>query len=83
MKEIWDFENGNLVDHAGRITFEGLATNWQSVDAAVCFNVIKHEMAYTKIFSKSLANAPKVVPVDRQKHPTMHGYKHDKMKDFF
>ena len=43
MKEIWEFDNVNLVDRQGRITPYGLSKYWQSVDSAIKFNVLKRE----------------------------------------
>ena len=43
LKEIWSYDNSNLVIN-NRITVEGLSTYWQAIDAAVRFNVQKHEV---------------------------------------
>ena len=48
MKEVWDYENLELVDEDGRITDIGLDTYWLSVDAAVKFNAKKREMDLAK-----------------------------------
>ena len=43
MKEKWDYENLELVDKKGIITDEGYYTYWESIDAAVKFNVAKRD----------------------------------------
>ena len=43
MKEVWDYDNLELVDQNGLITHSGLTTYWRSVDAAVCFNAKKRD----------------------------------------
>ena len=43
MKEIWDYENVNLVRRSGIMTEEGLDRYWSSIDAAVRFNAKKKE----------------------------------------
>ena len=42
MKEVWDFENPDLVCN-GRFTSLGFEIYWQSIDFAIRFNIMKHE----------------------------------------
>ena len=56
MKEIWNYNNRNLVDKpTGHISFEGLSTYWCSIDAAVKYNVRKHEQFTSKKGGSSAA----------------------------
>ena len=43
LKEIWNYRNDHLVDKYGNITSYGVAKYWSAIDAAIKFNVIKHE----------------------------------------
>ena len=80
LKEIWDFENMNLVEqHSGRISFEGLSTYWLSIDAAVKFNVNKHELFLAKKPVVKKQESHKVTSTHwRNKHDSR-----DKMPEFF
>ena len=52
MKEIWDYENPDLVDNFGQITDIGLTAYWRSVDAAVKFNAQKHDLFLARCLLK-------------------------------
>ena len=75
MKEIWNYDNRNLVDPpAGCIIFEGLSLYWSSVDAAVKFNIDKHEMFHQR-HGNTDANVSNNTSKKNQQM--------DKMHDFF
>ena len=69
MKEIWDFENPDLVCNV-RFTSQGFDVYWQSIDSAIRFNVMKHEQFLCRRGDK------KEKSVSTPPH-------HDKMHDFF
>ena len=43
MMELWNFKDQELVNDEGQFTSLGLTTYWASVDAAIAFNVRKHD----------------------------------------
>ena len=43
MKEHWNYEKDDLVNDKGRLTSVGKDTYWQSIDAALKYNVLKRE----------------------------------------
>ena len=48
MKELWAYNDHNLIDNKGRFTTHGLDVYWQSIDAAVKFNILKREKYLAK-----------------------------------
>ena len=69
MKEIWDFDNRNLVDpRTGVITFEGLSTYWKSVDAAIKFNITKHEQYGKRTWTVPAATTTATAPMEAQEN---------------
>ena len=45
MKEIWDYENQDLVNNGtDRLTMQGYGAYWASIDAALRYNIIRHEL---------------------------------------
>ena len=55
MKEHWVYDNPNLVIN-NKITVDGLACYWKSVDAAVKFNCQKHQLFLAKALLFSTAD---------------------------
>ena len=47
-KEVWSYEDLDLVDKYGNITWLGLTRYWQSVDKAVAFNAKKRDIFLAK-----------------------------------
>ena len=43
IKEVWAYNGAHVVERSGRITSYGVAKYWQAIDAAIKFNIIKHE----------------------------------------
>ena len=58
MKEIWNYENSNLVDVHGRMLPDGYAKYWQSIDAAVRFNAHKHDQYRARVFCQKNFQKP-------------------------
>ena len=75
MKEIWNYKDMNLVDWpSGRISFAGLSAYWLSVDAAVRYNINKHE----QFLKKQGQHGTGARRAEESEEPVK-----DKMKDFF
>ena len=70
MKEIWHYDDTDLVDVHGNFTSSGLSAYWRSVDAAVRFNANKRELFLARKLIRD--STPKVKESPK-----------DKMIDFF
>ena len=75
MKEIWDYDNKDLVDVNGYITTAGYYTYWRSVDAAIKYNAKKRDLFLARNAIKSLV--PLQMANDGQAN------NQDKMPEFF
>ena len=47
MKEVWDYNNTELINSNGQFTNNGWDTYWISVDAAIKFNIAKRDLYLT------------------------------------
>ena len=56
MKEVWDYENSDLVySGTGHMTTQGFGTYWASINAALKYNIIRHELFTCKQKKEALA----------------------------
>ena len=73
MKEIWDYEDDDLINLKGRFTTLGLDRYWQSIDASIKFNIQKRERYLAKNNVINTGKADNKRPADKE----------DPMKTFF
>ena len=55
LKEIWDFNSMHYTTEGDRLSLFGLSKYWESIDASLKFNIIKHEQFLKR---QNLQNAP-------------------------
>ena len=95
IKEIWSFDNMHLTNMNGSLTSIGVKKYWRVVDAAVKYNVIRHEH-YLRREQKSVYSEEDELPHDsnveasipqegnkKRKSEQQQHDKNDKMYDFF
>ena len=88
MKEVWDYENRDMIDRNGRFTPYGYSKYWLSVDSAICFNVMKREQYLARMghvkFDKinKIINNRNPMPAKRAR-PQKYSNEDDEMQTFF
>ena len=83
MKEIWEYNNSHLVSKTGVITEYGLSKYWLSIDAAIRFNVVRHDLFTAKALLKANPLPQSGQQVDKSAKGTFKRKMKDPMQYFF
>ena len=83
MKEIWSYDDNDIVDHKGRFTTLGLDRYWQSIDAAVKYNAVKREQFLSRkgTYKNEKPQSNKKSDMNRFFRKYSKGNSHDEKRD--